>query len=398
MITKNKKVLLGVCGGISCYKALEIVRILQKKDFEVKVLMTKSATEFIKPLAFQTLSKQTVATQLFDLEEENKIGHIKLAQSYPIFLIAPATANTLSKMASGIADDLLTTVFLATNAKVIIAPAMNELMWNNRIIQDNIRRLIEQQGVVLVPPESGYLACETIGAGRLAAIDLIIDKIIADPQVPLKGLKALITLGATVQPIDAFRFISNPSSGKMGCALALALHVMGADTTVIAGITHSIPTIVANKVINVKTTAEMATAFKSESFNKDIIIKTAAVSDYQGSYHKTKLKGDKINLSLQKAPHILQSFAKIKPDKTTLVGFAAESQAIVQNARKKIMPGIDMIVANQIGQEDSGFGSDYNKVTLIGNDFEVDLPKMKKAEVADQIVQKIISIRKKNKL
>ena len=259
---EDMKLLIGVCGGIAAYKSLDLIRRCDDLDIAVKVILTKAATKFITPLTCQTLSKQPVATSLFDLEQESTIGHIKLAQTYPLILIAPATANLIAKLAHGIADDLLTTVCLASDAKIIIAPAMNELMWNNPATKANLATLA-QRGMIIVPPESGYLACETIGQGRLASIENLLASLLPElsQQPALAGKKALVTLGATIQPIDPFRYISNPASGKTGYEIALALMHQGAEVTVLAGLTHSIPAIVAKQLVKVKTTAEMAEQF-----------------------------------------------------------------------------------------------------------------------------------------
>ena len=384
-------IILGISSSIAAYKAINILRSLSQAGANIQCVLTKNAHNFVSPLVLQSLSKNKVLSELFDLDQEHEINHIKLAQSADYILLAPASANLIAKLAHGIADDLLSTLYLASKAKKIIAPAMNANMWENEITQENIKKLA-QRGAIIIQPESGWLACETIGSGRLAAIENILAPI--QTARPLKNLTALVTLGATIQPLDPFRFISNHSSGKMGYYLALALQLYGAKVTVISGLTQGIAPIIGANHHKIKTTSELAKSFKTHAENKDIIIMAAAVSDFEASYTKIKMKGDNLKLELNKSIDIIKSFKPKNRKKVTKVAFAAESNITkVEVQRKFNEKDLDLLVVNQINQKNPVFGVEENKASLKGADFYEPLPLLHKKELAKLIVEKIIKLR-----
>lgn len=398
MNTKLKKILLGISGGIAVYKSLEIVRKLRDRGIEVQVVMTQSATEFVQPLTFQALSNKRVATELFDPDMEDRIGHIELAQEADAVILAPATANIMAKMAHGIADDLLSTIMLATNAPVFIAPAMNDVMWNNPATQQNLETL-KERGIQIIGPGEGFLACGTTSIGRMEDPAFIVDQVLEQlakqqPSYSLAGKNILITAGPTREPIDPVRYISNHSSGKMGFSIAEAALTAGAKVTLIAGPVSlaSHPDI---RRIDVTTTEEMYKAAIENAEEADIIIKSAAVADYrveQVADQKMK-KQDQLELKMVKNPDILMELGKRKRKNQILVGFAAESERVVEYAQeKRKRKNLDMIVANNITAEGAGFNIDTNIVTLITENAIQELPQMSKTKVADEILKKLAEL------
>ncbi len=385
------KVLLGVSGGIAAYKAIEIIRALQQQNVDCQVVLTSSAQQFITPLTLQTISQNEVLLDTFHSSKHNEIEHIKLAQSVDYFIIAPATANVIGKLAHGIADDLLTTMFLASTAKVIVAPAMNTEMWMKPVVKNNIKLLLAA-GVQIVEPETGYLACETIGAGRLASIVSIVGSLgLASNTAKLAGKRALVTLGPTIQPIDPFRFISNYSTGKMGIELVSALKSQGAKVTAICGRIDAVPD--CDEVVNVNTTAEMASAVAKLAGSFDIVIMNAAISDYETDFKPEKIKGEKLELVFKKAEDIIGNYGKNKKKNQVLVAFAAETKGNKEEILKKLKSkNLDLLVLNLIGQENSGFGSDTNKASLVTKNSWVDLKLKLKSELALDIVNDIIKL------
>ncbi|MBU5454015.1 bifunctional phosphopantothenoylcysteine decarboxylase/phosphopantothenate--cysteine ligase CoaBC [Caproiciproducens sp. MSJ-32] len=394
----NKKcVCVGVTGGIAAYKALEVVSKLKKHDLDVNVIMTNSATKFVTPLSFQSLSQNMVVTDMFAEPKAFEIQHISLAKKADIFLVVPATANIIGKVANGIADDMLSTTIMATKAKVIFAPAMNTNMYQNKIVQENIKKL-KAYGYYFVQPDSGRLACGDVGEGKLADVDIIVSKVLEvidklEINKDLAGKKVLISAGPTIAPIDPVRYITNRSSGKMGYAIAEEAAARGADVILVSGPTNlEKPDGV--KVIDVLTNEEMKNAILDNFTNSDIVIKAAAVTDYKiKNYSNEKIKkteGD-LNLSFVRDNDILKILGEKKANQI-LVGFAAESSNVVENAKRKIKgKNLDYIVANDITSADTGFGSDNNKVIIISKDGEeIYLDKMSKREVASRIFDIIL--------
>ena len=397
----DKNIVLGVSGGIACYKSPEIVRGIREAGGQVSVIMTQSATEFVRPLVFQALSERPVATSLFSLEEENQIGHIKIVEKADALIIAPATANIIGKMAHGIADDYLSTSFLACAAPVFIAPAMNHHMWDNSAVQDNLE-ILKRRGVEIIPPGSGFLACGSYGTGRMAEPESIIsaledysgtDDSTKSGRLPLKGIRVLVTAGPTRERIDAVRYLSNDSSGKMGYAIAKSCHLLGGNVTLVSGPT-ALPTPADVEFISVDSAENMMEAVLAESEKAQIIIKAAAVSDFRiesPNPQKTK-KCDTLTLDLVKNPDILKELGKKKGKDQFLVGFAAESQNVQLFAEKKLKEkNLDLIVANNILQKDAGFNVDTNRVMLIDGEGSTELPLLSKDDVARAIIDYILA-------
>jgi phosphopantothenoylcysteine decarboxylase / phosphopantothenate---cysteine ligase len=395
---KGKKIVLGVTGGIAAYKAAELVRELVRAEAEIYVVMTKSAQAFVTPLTFQTLSGNKVVTELFSLIEESEIGHISLADRAEVMVIAPATANVIGKIASGIADDLLTTIVMATQAPVLIAPAMNVHMWENPLCQENIRKL-RSRGYHFIDPEAGELACGYEGKGRLAEVPTIAQRIrgLLSPQ-DLRGETVLITAGPTEEPIDPVRFISNRSSGKMGFSLASAATRRGAEVLLVSGPTDLLfpPGV---KGIRVQTAAEMHDAVLGNLEKSSILIMAAAVSDYrprQRSPEKIKKSSGSLVVDLELNPDILAEAGKRKGN-CFIVGFAAETENLLQNARRKLAEkNLDLIVANDVSQPGAGFQVDTNIAKFIEPNGHIDdLPLMSKEELADRLFSRILQLRKR---
>ena len=395
----SKCVVIGVTGGIAVYKALDIISALRKKDIEVHVIMTESATKFVNLLTFQSISQNMVVTDMFAEPKAWEIQHISLAQKADLMLIAPATANIIGKVANGISDDMLsTTIMAASKAKVIFAPAMNTQMYKNKIVQSNIEKL-KNFGYDFIEPASGRLACGDVGVGKLADVNTIVERVLMeleDKQQDLKGKKVLISAGPTIAPIDPVRYITNRSTGKMGYAIAEEARDRGAEVVLVSGPTNlNSPKNV--KIINIKTNEEMKNEIFSYYEWADIVIKSAAVADYKPKeYSNQKIKkgeGD-LNLCLTRDSDILKSLGEVKTHQI-LVGFAAESNDVLKNAEKKLKnKNLDFIVANDITATDTGFGSEDNKVIIISKDNEkLELEKMSKREVARNIFDMILEKR-----
>ena len=396
MDEKKKKVVLGVAGGIACYKAVELVRLLVKENYSVQVIMTRGAMEFVTPLTFQTLSARPVATDTFNLTQESEIGHINLADSADIFVIAPATANVIGKIAAGIADDLLTTVLMATQAPVLIAPAMNIHMYENPILQENLRKL-RRVGYHILEPAEGFLACGYEGKGRLPDPESILEQIhFRLRKKDLLGEKVLITAGPSREPLDPVRYISNRSSGKMGYALARAAAQRGAEVVLISGPTAlALPAGV--RLTSVNTAAEMRQAILTEFVTCTAVIMAAAVADYHPvEFSREKLKRGKGPLAVRLEPteDILKDLGQRKNGKF-LIGFAAETGNLDVNAEKKLREkNLDMIVANDVTIEGSGFDGDTNIVTIFDRRGTTrSLPLMSKDEVAEQVLDHLLTLK-----
>ena len=392
----SKCVVIGVTGGIAVYKALDVISALRKKDIEVHVIMTESASKFVNPLTFQSISQNMVVTDMFAEPKAWEIQHISLAQKADLMLIAPATANVIGKISNGIADDMLSTTVMATKAKVLIAPAMNTNMYQNPIVQNNISKL-KDFGYKFIEPASGRLACGDIGIGKLADVNTIVERVIEeleDKEQDLLGKKVLVSAGPTIAPIDPVRYITNRSTGKMGYAIAKEARDRGAEVILVSGPTNLEPPKNV-KIINIKTNEEMKKEILQNFKWADIVIKSAAVADYKPKeYSKEKIKkgeGD-LNICLTRDNDILKFLGEIKTHQV-LVGFAAESDNVLENAERKLKnKNLDFIVANDITS--SGFGSEDNKVVILSkNNEKLELEKMSKKKVASNIFDMILEKR-----
>lgn len=387
---KDKKcVVVGVSGGVAVYKALDVISRLRKKDVEVHVIMTKSATEFVTPLSFQSLSQNMVITDMFAEPKAWEIQHISLAKKADLMLIVPATANIIGKVANGIADDMLSTTIMATKAPVVFCPAMNTNMYENPIVQRNIS-LLKELGYEFIEPASGRLACGDEGKGKLQDTEIIAEETLRrlHSTNDLVGKKVVVTAGPTMVPIDPVRILTNRSSGKMGYSIAEEARDRGAEVVLISGPT-SLRKPNGIKVIDIKTNEDMFNAIKNEFEDADIVIKSAAVADYKAknySSEKIKKTDDDLNLIFERDRDILKTLGDMKKNQI-LVGFAAESSNVVENAKGKLeRKTLDYIVANDISKPETGFASDENKVTIISKSGEeVSLEKMSKREVAKNI-------------
>lgn len=395
MSLRDKTVLLAVSGGIAAYKAPEIVRSLVGEGARVRVLMTAGAQEFVTPLTLQTLTGEPVARDLFDLTQESQIGHIDLADSADVILVAPATANVVGKIANGIADDLLTTVLLATRAPVVIAPAMNVHMFEDSRFRNNLARL-EERGLRIVDPDEGMLACGYEGPGRLPDPPVLVEAVHAalTPD-QLAGETVLITAGPTREPLDPVRYLSNRSSGKMGYALARAALRRGAHVVLVTGPTHQ-PEPRGVECVPVETAAEMAAAVRDRVSEAGVVIAAAAVADYTpaevGSQKEAKVRGD-LELRLVETTDIVADCVPREGGRF-VAGFAAETHDVEARARAKMArKGLDMIVANDVSAPDAGFDVDTNRVTILDREQVRSHPLQDKDAVADIILDRIVALR-----
>jgi phosphopantothenoylcysteine decarboxylase/phosphopantothenate--cysteine ligase len=392
------KIALGVTGGIACYKAAEILRRLQDRGFDVSVVMTKGAAEFVTPLTFRALSGNKVYMDIFEgaqsgADASSAYDHIFLAQSTDLFLIAPATADCIAQMAAGLATDFLTTFHLAVKSPVVIAPAMNTRMWEHPSVQHNLR-VLEGRGVRIIPPETGRMACNTYGPGRLAPVETIVEVVsgMLSRSQDLKGRRLLVTAGPTVEDIDPVRFLSNRSSGKMGFSIARAARDRGANVTLISG-----PSALAfPDVVWVRSTAEMHKEVFERFENTDAVIMAAAPLDFRPkSVAPQKIKKSKGHsaIELEPTPDILEELGKRKNGKV-LAGFAAETENFTTNAKAKLQAkNLDLIVVNPVGGPDSGFDSDTNRASIIDATGVVsDIPLMSKSQMADTVLDRVAAL------
>ena len=396
------RVVLGVSGGVAAYKAAELVRRLQQERLEVQVVMTRHAQEFIAPLTFAALTGQKVITGMFGGEQlanvDSAVEHIGVAQALDALVIAPATANTLAKLARGIADDFLTTLYLATTAPVIVAPAMNVNMWDHAATQENIATL-RARGVRVVSPDEGYLACGMTGAGRLAGVESIAQTVLEALGIrhDLERDTVLVTAGPTCEDLDPVRYLTNRSSGKMGYALAEAAARRGAQVTLISGPT-ALDAPEGAERISVRSTEEMHRAVLAHLSSASIVIMAAAVADYRPVAPRTekiKRETERLTLELEATPDILADVSGIRGQRM-LVGFAAETGDVAENARKKLAAkAADLIVANDVTAEGAGFDLDTNIVTLYPRDGrEIPLPRMTKLDVAHRVLDQVLELRR----
>ena len=392
MTLDSKHILIGITGGIAAYKVCELIRMFKKSGAEVKVIATPNALNFVTKLTLQNLSQNEVYIDEF-APKEWKPEHISLADESDIFVIAPATANTIGKIANGIADNLLTSVACAFSKKIILAPAMNSNMWNNEGVKNNLKTL-QSRGIEILEPESGFLACGYMGKGRLCSLDKIYNATVEalNYSQKLKGKNVVITSGGTIEEIDPVRYISNYSSGKMGIALAKAAHDMGANVTLITTKETDAPF----ETIKVKSAVDMQNAVNDKFENSDIVIMAAAVADYRAKnssdqkIKKVEGENDTLTLELVKNPDILQEISSKKTHQI-VVGFCAESENLIQNAKEKIAKkGCDYLIANDISRKDVGFGADDNEVTILDkNGRETKLEKAPKSVIARKILEHI---------
>jgi phosphopantothenoylcysteine decarboxylase/phosphopantothenate--cysteine ligase len=390
---QHKQVVIGVAGGIAAYKALDVVSRLKKNSINVHVIMTKSAQQFVTTLSFQSLSQNYVVKDMFDEPKTWEMEHISLAQKADLFVIVPATANIIGKIANGIADDMLTTTVMATKAPVLMAPAMNTNMYENIILQQNIKKL-KNMGYNFIEPDTGRLACGDIGKGKLPDPEKIVHEIMQqlNRKLDLNGKKIIVTAGPTCEPIDPVRYITNHSSGKMGYAIAERAACRGAEVVLISG-----PTALSSpqgvRRVDVNTTLEMYEEVMKYFQWADIIIKAAAVADFRPAVvaeNKIKKTDEDITIQMTRNPDILMELGKIKTKDKILIGFAAETQELIENAKKKIKnKNLDFIVANDLTKQGAGFKSDTNIVTIVEKDGNMEyFSKMQKIDLAEVILDK----------
>ena len=396
--TKNN-IALGVCGGIAAYKAVEVLRGLQRAGCAVRVAMTRRACEFVQPLTFRALSGSHVIVDDYAPDNPDPIAHITFSQTVDLLIVAPATANMIAKFANGVADDFLSSTYLACTAPVLIAPAMNTTMLEHPATQRNLDRL-RADGVHFVEPDAGEMACGTIGPGRLSEPERIVGAAleILKGSKDLAGERFLITVGATREEIDPVRFISNRSSGRMGFALAEAALRRGGEVTLVAGTTTVNPPSGA-RVVRALSADEMSHVVRQEMVNHSVFIGAAAIADYrpaQRAEQKIKKSEDQITLTLERTPDVLSQVAASRQNGMLVIGFAAETENVLENARDKLQrKNLDAIVANDVTREDSGFDSATNAITIITKDRNdaVELPLLSKREAADRILDVIVQLR-----
>lgn len=393
---KDKTIIIGVCGGIAAYKTADLVSRLRKLEAEVHVVMTRAATHFITPLTLATLSQNPVAVEMFGESHQPYIRHIELARGADLVLIAPATANIIGKIANGIADDLLTTLVMASTAPVVLAPSMNVHMFENPILQENLQKL-SRLGFRIIQPAEGVLACGDTGRGRLPEPEELVNQVrrILQPDQDLQGLRVLVTAGGTRESIDPVRFITNHSTGRMGYALAEAAGERGASVVLVSGPTH-LPPPPGVEVVRVTSAREMHQAVQARFAETDVVLKAAAVADYRpktAAQQKIKKEDGGLVIELERNPDILYELGKQK-QRQVLVGFAAETENLEEYSRKKIrQKNLDLIVANDVSREGAGFGTETNIVTLFYPDQrKLELPCMSKREVAHRILDEVAKI------
>jgi phosphopantothenoylcysteine decarboxylase/phosphopantothenate--cysteine ligase len=395
--SSKKNIALGVCGGIAAYKAVEVLRGLQRAGCTVRVAMTKRACEFVQPLTFRALSGSHVVVDDYAPDNPDPIAHITFSQTTDLLIVAPATANMIAKFANGVADDFLSSTYLACTAPVLIAPAMNTTMLEHPATQRNLQQL-RADGVHIVEPDAGEMACGTIGPGRLSEPDQIVAAAleILSGAKDLAGERLLITVGATREEIDPVRFISNRSSGRMGFALAEAALRRGGEVTLVAGVTSVNPP-AGTRVVRALSAEEMSRAVAQEVAQHSVFIGAAAIADYrpvQRAEQKIKKSEEQITLTLERTADVLSQISASRSDGMLVIGFAAETENLVANARDKLQrKKLDAIVANDVTREGSGFDSATNAITIITRDETLELPLLSKREAADRILDVIVQLR-----
>ena len=394
---EGKTVLLGVTGSIAAYKIAYLASALKKQQADVHVLMTRNATNFINPITFETLTGNKCLVDTFDRNFQFQVEHVSIAKKADVVMIAPASANVIGKLAHGIADDMLTTTIIACRCKKFISPAMNTNMFENPIVQDNLKTL-EHYGYEVINPAVGYLACGDTGAGKMPEPETLLNYILRECacEKDMKGLKVLVTAGPTQEAIDPVRYITNHSSGKMGYAIAKMAMLRGADVTLVSGRTALAPPPFV-RVVPVVTARDMYEAVTSVGQEQDIIIKAAAVADYRPasvSDEKIKKKDDDMSIALERTDDILKYLGEHKPDGQFLCGFSMETENMIGNSRVKLTrKNLDMVAANNVKMAGAGFQGDTNVLTLITQDEEVSLPLMSKEDAASKILDRILFLR-----
>lgn len=398
---KGKCIIIGITGGIACYKVANLVSMLKKSGADVNVIMTKNATEFISPLTFETLSGNKCVIDTFEKKSNYNVEHISLAKKADIIMVAPATANIIAKMANGIADDMLTTTILASKCKKIVAPAMNTNMYENKITQDNIEKL-KYYDFEVIEPAIGLLACNDNGIGKMPEPNILFEHILKELafEKTMLGKNVLISAGATCEYIDPVRYITNPSSGKMGFALAKVCMLKGANVTLVCGNTTANPPMFTN-IINTISAEDMFNVFKDIHKDFDIVFMTAAVSDFTPlNVHKEKVKKHIVNdnnLQLKQTKDILKYLGENKPKNQILCGFSMETENLLENSNLKLKnKNLDYIVANNLKEEGAGFNVDTNIATLISNNNYISFEKLTKFELANKIITTIFNNGDKN--
>ena len=390
---KGKTVLLGVTGSIAAYKIAYLASTLVKQGARVHVLMTKNAVNFINPITFETLTGNKCLVDTFDRNFEFSVEHVSLAKAADVCMIAPASANVIGKLAHGIADDMLTTTVMACTCRKILAPAMNTRMYENPILQDNLK-ILEHYGMEVIRPATGYLACGDTGAGKMPEPDILLEYILREAayEKDLKGKKILVTAGPTQEAMDPVRFITNHSSGKMGYAIARAAAFRGAQVTLVTGPVHLAPPLFA-ETVPVVSARDMFEAVAARSGEQDIIIKAAAVADYtpaETASEKVKKKDGDLSIPLKRTQDILAWLGENRREGQFLCGFSMETEHLLENSRAKLeKKHVDMIAANNLKTEGAGFGTDTNRITLITRDGDTELPLMTKEEAAHRILTEI---------
>ena len=393
---RNKTVVIGVTGSIAAYKMANVVSMLVKLGADVNVIMTRNAANFINPITFETLTGNKCLTDTFDRNFEFKVGHVGIAAKADIFLIAPATANIIGKIANGIADDMLSTTVMAAKCPVLIAPAMNNNMYDNKIVQRNIR-LLEEYGYGIITPATGYLACGTTGTGKLANETTLVEHIVKSiaRTKDMSGKTVLVTAGPTIEKIDPVRYITNHSSGKMGYAIAKMAVLRGANVILVSGPVNLTPPL-GCEVVSVESASDMFREVVSRSKECDIIVKCAAVADYRPKTiadHKLKKNDSDLSIELERTEDILKYLGENRKAGQVICGFSMETDNLIENSRQKLIKkNVDMIAANSLNDEGAGFKTDTNKVTLITRTGEKELPLMTKEDAADVILTEMMSI------
>lgn len=393
MLLNGRHIVLGVTGSIAAYKIASLASMLVKKQADVTVIMTRNATNFINPITFETLTGNKCLVDTFDRNFQYNVEHVALAKQADAFLVAPASANVIAKAAHGIADDMLTTTLLACQCPKIFAPAMNTRMYQNPIVRDNIKKL-EDYGMEVISPASGYLACGDTGEGKMPEPEVLYEAVLrALMPKDLTGKKVLVTAGPTREKLDPVRYISNHSTGKMGYAVAAAAVRRGADVTLVSGKVDLEPP-VGVRVVSVISAADMAQAVKEAAPEQDIIVKAAAVADYRprvAADEKLKKKDDDLSVELERTEDILAWLGAHRREGQILCGFSMETEHLLENSRAKLeKKKIDMIVANNLKQEGAGFGTDTNVVTLLTKEGAEELPLLSKEEVADRLLDRLL--------
>ena len=393
---KGKTVVLGVTGSIAAYKIANLASSLVKLHADVHVIMTKNATNFINPITFETLTKNKCMTDTFDRNFMYNVAHVSIADKADVMLVAPASANIIAKMAHGIADDMLSTTYLAMKCPVIVSPAMNVNMFTNPVVQRNIKTL-EEFGVTVIPPDNGYLACGYMGAGKMPSELVLLDYILRETakEKDLAGKRVLVTAGPTRESIDPVRFITNHSTGKMGYAVARQAMFRGAEVTLVSGpVSIDPPPFV--RVVNVLSAQDMFEAVKANFADADIIIKTAAVADYTPEItadEKIKKSDGGLSIPMKRTADILKWLGENKRDGQVLCGFSMETENMLENSRAKLQKkNADLIAANSLRDEGSGFGTDTNHLVLIKRDGVTDLPLLSKSDAADKLLDELLTM------